>query len=334
MLCRQERPLPNLDPSGGRCSLLLYYTSYTLSPDILGFKQHNTKQFVLSSIMWKMWILVHILLCCHLASRSIIATEIVHMVHWNQSNPLFFDSPDSRIDIQNSGKWNLYEQANIICPFYDTSVPLSLTEQWVIYNVTKNEYKQCRVTSTEDAKIVALCNAPYQPKFFTLTFRSFSPTPGAFEFHPGQDYYFISAQYSISSTKGQRARPNIECSHPPMRLIFRIQDVKDTDSSSLQTSRNRSNTTTKEVEEEEKEDHDPLPIISSLNSSSRLSFCYHQHYWWSIWIMLATLLLWQWTFWLLMSITLPELIDKLALWATFEFCFYNFTFNDLPKCNW
>ena len=141
MLCRQERPLPNLDPSGGRCSLLLYYTSSTLSPDILGFKQHNTKQFVLSSIMWKMWILVHILLCCHLASRSIIATEIVHMVHWNQSNPLFFDSPDSRIDIQNSGKWNLYEQANIICPFYDTSVPLSLTEQWVIYNVTKNIFK-------------------------------------------------------------------------------------------------------------------------------------------------------------------------------------------------
>ena len=187
VVLRQERPLPNLDPSGGRCSLLLYYTSSTLSPDILGFKQHNTKQFVLSSIMWKMWILVHILLCCHLASRSIIATEIVHMVHWNQSNPLFFDSPDSRIDIQNSGKWNLYEQANIICPFYDTSVPLSLTEQWVIYNVTKNEYKQCRVTSTEDAKIVALCNAPYQPKFFTLTFRSFSPTPGAFEFHPGQD---------------------------------------------------------------------------------------------------------------------------------------------------
>ena len=237
-----------------------------------------------------MWNLVHILMCCHLALTS-VATEIVHMVHWNKSNPLFFNnSPDdSRIDIQNSGKWNLYEQANIICPFYDTSVPLTLTEQWVIYNVTKNEYKQCRVTSTEDAKIVALCNAPYQPKFFTLTFRSFSPTPGAFEFHPGQDYYFISAQYS--SSKGQRARP-IECTHPPMRLIFRIQDVKDTDSSSLQTSRNRSSTTTKEVEEEEKEDHDPLPIISSLNSSSRLSFCYWSHL--SIWIMLATLLLlWQ-----------------------------------------
>ena len=246
-----------------------------------------------------MWILVHILLWCHLASKS-IATEIVHMVHWNKSNPLFFNSPDdSRIDIQNSGKWNLYEQANIICPFYDTSVPLSLTEQWVIYNVTKNEYKQCRVTSTEDAKIVALCNAPYQPKFFTLTFRSFSPTPGAFEFHPGQDYYFISAQYSASAsskTKGQqRARPNIECSHPPMRLIFRIQDVKDTDSTSLQTRSNTKEVYDEEDDEEEfeKEDHDPLPIISSLNSSSRLSFCYHQHYWWSIWIMLATLLLWQ-----------------------------------------
>ena len=131
------------------------------------------------------------LLCCHLAFISAIK---VHLVHWNSSNPLFFNLKHNQIDIQNSGRWD-YEQANIICPFYDSSVPKTLTEQWVIYNVTKYDYEQCRITPSDGAKIVALCNTPYEPKFFTLTFRSFSPTPGAFEFHPGQDYYFISSQY-------------------------------------------------------------------------------------------------------------------------------------------
>ena len=76
---------------------------------------------------------------------------------------------------------------------------------------------------------MALCNTPYKPNFFTLTFRSFSPTPGAFEFHPGQKYYFIATNYQENNNHSGHQRSSTssskpKCSHPPMRLIFRIKD--------------------------------------------------------------------------------------------------------------
>lgn len=86
--------------------------------------------------------------------------------------------------------------------------------------------------SVEAAKIVALCNTPYKPKFYTLTFRSFSPTPGAFEFHPGNLYFFIGTNYLETSSGAasghqQRRRSRPKCSHPPMRLVFRIHENSD-----------------------------------------------------------------------------------------------------------
>jgi hypothetical protein len=70
-------------------------------------------------------------------------------------------------------------------------------------------------------KIVALCDRPFQPNYFTLTFRPFSPTPGAFEFQPGNDYYFMStsSQKNIYQKNGGRCRTH------NMRLVFRIRDV-------------------------------------------------------------------------------------------------------------
>lgn len=94
-------------------------------------------------------------------------------------------------------------------------VPRQLTEQYVIYNVTKEEYHSCQLRTPEGAKIVAVCNTPYTPKFYTLSFRTFSPIPGGLEFRPGQNYYFIATNYL-------EKRPI--CSHPPMRLIFRIHN--------------------------------------------------------------------------------------------------------------
>ena len=133
--------------------------------------------------------------------QCLIEAEAVrqHYVHWNTSNSLFFNT--NIIDITSSvtksdpdaQAWD-YEQANIICPLYDRGVPSTLTEQYVIYNVTRHEYEKCQLNSNS-AKIVAVCNTPYKHKFFTLTFRSFSPTPGAFEFYPGQKYYFIATNY-------------------------------------------------------------------------------------------------------------------------------------------
>ena len=95
--------------------------------------------------------------------------------------------------------WRRFFQANIICPFYrgDASTN-NETERYVVYNVTKAEFESCRLNANVEneimstPKIVALCDRPFKPNYFTLTFRPFSPTPGAFEFQPGNDYYFMS----------------------------------------------------------------------------------------------------------------------------------------------
>ena len=180
--------------------------------------------------MWKYpFLLIWQCLAC-----LILEVEAVrqHYVHWNTSNSLFFNT--NVIDItssatksdQASEAWD-YEQANIICPLYDKGIPRTLTEQYVVYNVTKRDYDKCQLSSN-NAKIVALCNTPYKPNFFTLTFRSFSPTPGAFEFHPGQKYYFIATNYQENNNHSGHQRSSTssskpKCSHPPMRLIFRIK---------------------------------------------------------------------------------------------------------------
>ena len=165
------------------------------------------------------------------ASILIVRLEAVkvHFVHWNSSNPLFSSSRNV-IDISSAkSPWD-YEQANIICPFHQSGVPQSLTEQYVVYNVTKEEYQECKLNSVSSAKIVTVCNTPYQPKFITLTFRSFSPTPGAFEFHPGEKYYFMSTPYVLDSGyRRSRSQAVTRCSHPPMRLIFRIKEVHSDD---------------------------------------------------------------------------------------------------------
>merc|ERR1719507_392822 len=72
----------------------------------------------------------------------------------------------------------------------------------------------------EATKIVAVCSKPYQLLYFTITFRSFSPTPGGLEFHPGQDYYFIST----SSSADLHRRVGGGCSTQNMKMIFKVSN--------------------------------------------------------------------------------------------------------------
>ena len=55
---------------------------------------------------------------------------------------------------------------------------------------------------------------------FTITFRSFTPTPGGLEFRPGQDYYFISP----SSREDLHRRVGGGCSTHNMKMIFKVAD--------------------------------------------------------------------------------------------------------------
>ena len=56
--------------------------------------------------------------------------------------------------------------------------------------------------------------------FVTITFRSFTPTPGGLEFKPGQDYYFITT----SSSNNLRNRYGGRCVSHGMKVIFKVID--------------------------------------------------------------------------------------------------------------
>lgn len=98
----------------------------------------------------------------------------------------------------------------------------------MIYSVGREEYDSCTVRGPHP-RIVAYCTQPYQRKYtprkkyflskskyfllsriFTLSFRSFSPVPNTLEFHPGQDYFFISGSDF--------------CTSHNMKVMFKVLD--------------------------------------------------------------------------------------------------------------
>ena len=56
--------------------------------------------------------------------------------------------------------------------------------------------------------------------YFTITFRSFTPTPGGLEFRPGHSYYFIST----SSKNDLHRRVGGGCSTHNMKITFKVAD--------------------------------------------------------------------------------------------------------------
>ena len=140
----------------------------------------------------------------------------VHNIHWNTSNPMFrFDSQDNVIDIK-SGT-HPYDQVNIVCPVYKPGTNEALQEQYIIYSVSKQEFDSCRITQ-QSPKIIAVCDRPFKQMYFTITFRSFTPTPGGLEFRPGHNYYFIST----SSKSDLHRRVGGRCSSHNMKVAFRV----------------------------------------------------------------------------------------------------------------
>merc|ERR1712141_543276 len=145
----------------------------------------------------------------------------VHYIHWNRANPMFrLDNTDHVVDV-NTGNlpWE-YDQVNIICPVSKPGV--KYPEKHVIYSVSREEFDSCRITNPKP-KIVAICNQPHRLMYFTITFRSFTPTPGGLEFRPGQDYYFIST----ASREDLHRRVGGGCSTHNMKMIFKVANNRE-----------------------------------------------------------------------------------------------------------
>ncbi len=150
---------------------------------------------------------------------NVASAKNVHYIHWNRNNPMFrIDNTDHIVDVNRGNLPWEYDQVNLICPVSKAGTRHT-PERHVIYSVSKEEYESCRITNPKP-RIVAVCNQPHRLMYFTITFRSFTPTPGGLEFHPGHDYYFIST----SSQNDLHRRVGGGCSTHNMRMIFKVHD--------------------------------------------------------------------------------------------------------------
>ena len=164
---------------------------------------------------------------CFLALPNVLSFFNLAVVTYHHSNDPFLcvlcrfriDNTDHIIDVNQGRTFMEYDQVNIVCPLYDKSVPEAQTEQFIIYHVNKEEFDMCRIMNAHPRAIVA-CNKPYQMSYYTISFRSFSPTPGAMEFHAGKDYYFMST----SSKTDLHLRSNGMCRTHNMKLVFKVAD--------------------------------------------------------------------------------------------------------------
>jgi len=150
---------------------------------------------------------------CSLIQSSVAIKT--HFVYWNTSNPIFqLDNTEHIVDVNYGNLAWEYDQLHLVCPQSD--------EQHVIYSVSKEEFQSCRVTSPRP-KIVAICNQSDKLQYFTITFRTFSPTPGGMEFKPGQSYYLIST----STTRDLHRRVGGYCSESNMKMEFKVAEKQD-----------------------------------------------------------------------------------------------------------
>ncbi|GFT92514.1 ephrin-B1 [Nephila pilipes] len=143
----------------------------------------------------------------------------------NMNGQFRIDNTDHIIDVNKNNLPFEYDQVNIICPVYPHSNQGTAEgddeeeERYIIYNVSKEEYDSCRITNP-NPRIIAVCDNPNQVRYFTITFRSFTPQPGGLEFLPGHDYYFVST--STGDPTGLNQRVGGRCATHNMKVIFKV----------------------------------------------------------------------------------------------------------------
>ena len=182
-------------------------------------------QIIMDGLGWptqvQRYVVLMVFTLLHMATTTY--STRMHNIHWNSSNPLFrIDRTDNVIDINGGNHAWEYDQVNIVCPVYKPGTRKDVQEQYIIYSVTEQEYESCRITQP-NPKIIAVCNRPYELMYFTITFRSFTPTPGGLEFRPGHSYYFIST----SSKNDLHRRVGGGCSTHNMKITFKVAEDYD-----------------------------------------------------------------------------------------------------------
>ncbi|VDL74041.1 unnamed protein product [Nippostrongylus brasiliensis] len=110
------------------------------------------------------------------------------------------------------------DAVDIICPYYDSDVDFSDTEQSIIYRVPESDYETCTLSLA--ARELGRCISPMRRDKVKVSFRLLSPNPSALDYLPGQSYYFISTStgspWGLDNTRGGL------CSTNQLKMIIHV----------------------------------------------------------------------------------------------------------------
>ncbi|XP_034262869.2 ephrin-A3 [Pantherophis guttatus] len=87
---------------------------------------------------------------------------------------------------------NVNDYLDIYCPHYNTSVPEGRMEQYILYMVSLEGYQTCDISHGFKRWECNRPRAPHSPIKFSEKFQRYSAFSLGYEFHAGNEYYYIS----------------------------------------------------------------------------------------------------------------------------------------------
>ncbi|XP_018590682.1 ephrin-A3-like isoform X1 [Scleropages formosus] len=127
-----------------------------------------------------------------------------HTVHWNSSN----------IHLRREGytvQVNVNDYLDIYCPHYNDS-QRGTAEQYVLYMVSYRGYRTCDPQLGFKRWECNRPHAPHAPIKFSEKFQRYSAFSLGYEFHVGQEYYYISTPTHHHGRSCLRLRVYVCCS--------------------------------------------------------------------------------------------------------------------------
>ncbi|KAH0515207.1 hypothetical protein U0070_018127 [Myodes glareolus] len=109
-----------------------------------------------------------------------------HAVYWNSSNQ----------HLRREGytvQVNVNDYLDIYCPHYNSSGPGGGAEQYVLYMVNLSGYRTCNASQGSKRWECNRQHASHSPIKFSEKFQRYSAFSLGYEFHAGQEYYYISS---------------------------------------------------------------------------------------------------------------------------------------------
>uniref|UniRef100_A0A8C6YYB4 Ephrin RBD domain-containing protein n=1 Tax=Nothoprocta perdicaria TaxID=30464 RepID=A0A8C6YYB4_NOTPE len=88
---------------------------------------------------------------------------------------------------------NVNDYLDIYCPHYNASVGEHRPEQYVLYMVNAEGYRTCNTSQGFKRWECNRPHAPHSPIKFSEKFQRYSAFSLGYEFHAGQEYYYICA---------------------------------------------------------------------------------------------------------------------------------------------